>query len=63
MRYIIELEDGVWIADVSGDPGRTLLIKNAKEFSGIIAAKSALKHARQYRPFKHAQISPISRKE
>jgi thiamine pyrophosphate-dependent acetolactate synthase large subunit-like protein len=55
---IVELEKDVWIADLDeGDPPRTSLLKNAKEFDSIKEAASALMKARKFRPFKKAQIT------
>ena len=31
--YIVKIEKGVWLADWFGDPGRTLVLNNAKIFS------------------------------
>jgi len=50
------LEEGVWLTDGEGDPPRTLLEINAKEFITLPQASKALKKARRYRPFKNAQI-------
>ncbi len=55
-RYIVELECGCWIAEWNGDPGRTLLLENAKRFTCEGHAKTALCDARKYRPFKNAKI-------
>lgn len=53
---IVELEEGVWIAEWEGDPGRTCAIENAQEFAGVPEADEALRAARIYRPFKNASI-------
>ena len=50
------LEDGVWLADGEGDPPRTLVEENAKDFVTLGEALTALKEARQLRPFINAQI-------
>lgn len=50
------LEDGLWLGDGQGDPPRTLVEKNAKEFITTTEALEALKEARKLRPFKNAQI-------
>lgn len=52
---IVELEKGVWLADGEGDPPRTLVKENAKEFDMDEALK-ALAEARKFRPFKKAEI-------
>ena len=54
--FIVELEKGVWIAPWDGDPGRTIVKKNAKIFSNKIEADYALICARVYRPFINARI-------
>ena len=50
------LEDGVWLSDGEGDPPRTLVEENAKEFVTFEGAFIALAEARKLRPFKNAQI-------
>ena len=55
--YTIELEKGVWLSSVEGDPGRTLDINNAKKFKKMADALKALNEARKYRPFLKASIS------
>lgn len=62
-KFIVELEKGVWIADCTGDPGRTLVKENAKKFTGEILANAALDKARQFpgRHFLNANILPIKR--
>jgi hypothetical protein len=59
MRYIVELEPGVWIAPWTGDPGRTLVEKNARKYSRRQDAKGALTQARKFRPFPHARIVEV----
>lgn len=34
-------DDGWWIADINGDPGRTLLLENAKTYKTLHGAKVA----------------------
>jgi len=50
------LEDGVWLSGGEGDPPRTLVEENAKEFVTLKEALTALAEARKLRPFKNAQI-------
>ena len=52
----VELEKGVWLADGTGDPPRTLVKESAKEFDNINDALAALAEAREFRPFKNAAI-------
>ncbi len=54
--WIVELEEGVWIAPWSGDPGRTLVQDNAQKFRNERGARQALRYARQYRPFADAIV-------
>lgn len=35
---IVELEDGVYLADGNGDPPRTLIKENAKQFDNVYHA-------------------------
>lgn len=51
MKYIVELEKGVWIASWDGDPGRTVVKQHAKIFENIDAARIALDGAKEYRDF------------
>ena len=55
-EYRIQLESGVWLADIEGDPGRTLVEENAKVFPSQDVALKALEGARKYRPFENASI-------
>ena len=59
-QFIIELEKGVWLAPWQGDPGRTLNIKNAKQYKRKNMARHGLKMARKYRPFANAKIKRAS---
>lgn len=52
----VQLEKGVWLADGDGDPSRTLVEENAKEFNSNDKAIRALSKARKYRSFKNAVI-------
>lgn len=60
MTYIVELEPGVWIAGWPGDPGRTIVRQNAKEFSNRRDAEIGRARARRIRKFADAQIHPVS---
>lgn len=53
---IVQLELGVWLAAVEGDPGRTLVMEKAERFETLGAAAKALTAARKYRPFESATI-------
>lgn len=57
--FIVELEKGVWLADWSGDPGRTLLKKNARQYATRRGASIALGMARKFRLFKDAVIEKV----
>ncbi len=52
----VQLETGVWLADGDGDPSRTLIEENAKEFDSKKEALIALTKARKYSPFKNAVL-------
>jgi len=60
--WIVRLEDGVWLADWSGDPGRTLVRAFAKIFPTYQLAEMAVLAARKYRPFEDALIFPTATK-
>lgn len=51
------LETGVWLADGLGDPARTILEENAKEFKNQTEALKALSEARKYRDFPNAELA------
>ncbi len=52
----VRLEDGVWLTDGFGDPPRTLVEENAKDFLTMEEAVVALGKAREFRPFVDAEI-------
>lgn len=56
MKFIAQLEEHVWIADWSGDPGRTLKIENAKVFNNKSTAWRAIESAQKIRPFVNAKV-------
>lgn len=56
--HIVELEPGVWLADWTGDPGRTLVRANALPFATAEIAEKALRVARQFAPFANAKVTP-----
>lgn len=58
-HYIVQLEQGVWLASGEGDPARTLIKGNARVYGSGPAAKGALTRARKYRDFKNAKIERI----
>jgi hypothetical protein len=57
--YIVKLEEGVWLADGIGDPPRTLVEANAKQFFKFTQAKTALILARRNRPLENARIVEV----
>lgn len=54
--YIVQLEEGVWLADGEGDPCLTLVKENAKRYGKFSNAKQGLSNARAYKPFANARI-------
>ena len=54
--FVVELEPGVWISRIQGDPGRTLKIENAEKYAFRDHAIAALRRAREYRPFTDAAV-------
>lgn len=54
--FVIQLEALVWISEIEGDPGRTVVRKNAQVFRSEKDAEAALVKAREYRPFRCAII-------
>ena len=61
MKWIVELEEFIYIAPEKGDPGRTYCMSCAKRFDSITQAEASLKRARQYRPFKNARIVEVTK--
>jgi len=59
VNYVIELEEGVWLAPWDGDPGRTLKKEFADLFYTKHDAEEALRAAREYRPFQNANLQPV----
>jgi len=59
MEYIVELQKGCWLADWSGDPGRTHVKESARRYKTFSGATIALGMARRYRDFKKAKITKI----
>jgi len=61
MKYMVELETGVYLTDGEGDPPRTLIRDNAALYGDKGTALAALDRARKvapFRKFKNAQILP-----
>jgi len=58
--YIVQLEEGVWLADGEGDPCRTNVKGNAKRFKAFKTAKWALSAARGFRLFASARIQEVA---
>lgn len=56
MNYVVEIQKDCWLANWNGDPGRTLLLENAKRFKTYSAAEKALDKAREYRKLEFAKI-------
>lgn len=59
--FVVQLEKGAFgqecfLADWPGDPGRTLVIENAKRYQSIRTATYTLAYARKYGDFPNAQI-------
>ena len=50
--YVVELQEGCWLADVTGDPGRTTLLVYAKRFKHKSKAEKALQIAKVDNPFR-----------
>ena len=57
--FLVKLEKNCWLADWEGDPGRTTVEENAKEFKTFRSAKMALKKALKYREFKNNEILEV----
>lgn len=60
MKWIVELEDNVWVAPWDGDPGRTVKKENAEVFEDKLKASQALTYSRLFRPFKYGKVVKMS---
>ena len=52
---IVQLEEGVYLADGEGDPPRTMIKENAKKFDSVYHALKAISDARKFRSFRNAK--------
>lgn len=52
VEYVVQLEEGVWLADVSGDPGRTLVLGFARRWMTESGAQRVLDRVRRSYPRK-----------
>jgi len=59
MKYIVEIEPGVFLATWAGDPGRTLIESSAKRYANISSATYALAYARRFRDCANAFILQV----
>lgn len=59
MRYVVQLEPGVWLAPWRGNPGRTDVEAGAIRFRSRARAEMALDEARSLYPFTGAQIIEV----
>ena len=50
--YVVELQENCWLADVTGDPGRTVVLENAQKFKSKNLAMLALVKAKVDNPFR-----------
>jgi len=60
MKFILQLEEGVWLATGDGDPSRTCNIENAMILDSPKEIRDALDEARKYRHFLYAEMIPVS---
>lgn len=58
-EYIVEIEPKVYLALWTGDPGRTLAIRNARRFKTVRSATFGLYEARRYGDFPEAVILEV----
>ena len=54
--WVVQIEPGVWLSPWQGDPGRTLVLENAKRFKSAHAGECALRQARRWRAFAGAFV-------
>lgn len=58
-KFVVKLEKGAWIAPWKSDPGRTLVLDNAKLFDTMSDATIGLGKARKHRPYLNAEIEEV----
>lgn len=63
IEYVVEIDEGCWLCDVEGDPGRTLVIENAQRFKSVEDAENEVEIARTYRLLRNVHIYPFNRLE
>lgn len=63
MKHIIQLDKKCWVADIDGDPGRTLVKSRAKQFPSKKLAKSALNDIKKQYSFRDYSMSEIKELE
>ena len=59
MKYIVELEEGVWLSVCRKNPGRVLNQENAKRFMRRAGAEIAIMWAGCYLPCVNAKIVEV----
>ena len=57
--WIVELQPGFWLAEWSGDPGRTLLKTSARKFATQCGAFRAIAHASKFRDMRGARVEKL----
>lgn len=57
VEYVVQLEDGVWLADMAGDPGRTCDIRHAQRYVTKQIAEYEMANAQTIRGFANAEIN------
>lgn len=55
-QFIVRISERCWLAEWTGDPGRTLVRESAKRFNSVAAARKALAMARKYRQLRDVEI-------
>ncbi len=59
MKFLVELEPGVFIAPWAGDPGRTLIKASASRFDTKEQASAAIDRASDYREWRAPAVVPV----
>jgi len=55
--YIVEIDEGVWLAPWKGDPGRTLVKENAKKYPTQLGARIAAGKAVRKYPWRESTLT------
>lgn len=62
-EFVVQIAENCWLADVDGDPGRTMVLQFARRWKSEKAAQRALNRAKRenrHRHFNDATVVQVS---